>query len=182
MKSSITIFLIVLNFIIYILENFILRDDAFMLYFGLNYLFFNGFYWQILTTMFLHANLMHLIMNMAVLYQFGTILENHLGKVKFIFLCFVGGILTSLLSLSYTYYTFYSLKTIVNLVGASGMICVLLGFFSYLDIRLRKGLILSVLLISFVPILIGINVAWYAHIFGFIIGFLFGKLYVLQKR
>ncbi|EOZ3946357.1 rhomboid family intramembrane serine protease [Campylobacter coli] len=32
------------------------------------------------------------------------------------------------------------------------------------------------LLMSFAPLLMGVNVAWYGHIFGFICGYFLGKL------
>ncbi|HHW1541367.1 TPA: rhomboid family intramembrane serine protease, partial [Campylobacter coli] len=31
-------------------------------------------------------------------------------------------------------------------------------------------------LMSFAPLLMGVNVAWYGHIFGFICGYFLGKL------
>lgn len=170
-----TIAIIVINVIIFILSEFVLNKAIFFAYFGLNYFAFNGFYWQILTTMFLHANFWHLAMNMAVLYQFGSILERYLGSLKFSLVYLIGGILTSLLSLAYTYFMIKYSGTVVNLVGASGAISVLLGLLAYLEPRIRDGLILAILIMSFAPMLIGINIGWYAHLIGFGIGFLYGK-------
>lgn len=124
--------LIAINCVVYFLEYYVYNNDVFGMYFGLNELFFLGAYWQLLTTMFLHGSLMHLLMNMAVLYQFGTILERYLGSFKFMLLYIGGGIVTSLLSLSYLAFAN------VNLVGASGAICVLLGFMANLDRYNRK--------------------------------------------
>lgn len=166
--------LIILNLIIFILSQYILNTNLVMGYFGLNYLFFSGFYWQVLTTMFLHASFLHVAMNMAVLYQFGYILERYLGSVKFGLIYLVGGVITSALSLAYTYYMARH-GVVVNLVGASGAISVLLGVLAYLDKHMRNGLIVAILVISFVPMLVSINVGWYAHIFGFAIGYLYAK-------
>lgn len=166
--------LIAINCVVYFLEYYVYNSDVFGMYFGLNELFFLGAYWQLLTTMFLHGSLMHLLMNMAVLYQFGMILERYLGGFKFILLYMGGGIVTSLLSLSYLAFAN------VNLVGASGAICVLLGFMANLDRYNRKGLFIAVILMSFAPLLLGVNIAWYAHIFGFGIGYLFGFLKVFR--
>ena len=58
-----------------------------------------------------------------------------------------------------------------NLVGASGAICVLFGFMAYFMPMLRSGLFLGLLIMSFVPMLLGVQVAWYAHLFGFGVGF-----------
>ena len=63
-----------------------------------------------------------------------------------------------------------------NLVGASGAISVLLGLVALRDRFNRKGIIIWVLLISFAPLLLGLPIAWYAHIIGFIIGWLMGYI------
>jgi len=57
------------------------------------------------------------------------------------------------------------------LVGASGAISVLFGWIAYVDRFNRKGIFVAILLISFAPLLLGINIAWYAHLIGFGVGF-----------
>lgn len=167
-------FLIAVNFLVYFLEYYIYNARNFSAMFGLNELFFSGFWWQIITSMFLHASITHILMNMIVLYQFGSILERYLGSIKFFILYFIGGILTSLLSLSYLFFSQ------VNLVGASGAICVLLGYMAYVDQYNRKGLLIAVLVMSFAPLFLGLNIAWYAHLFGFGIGYLVGYLKIIK--
>lgn len=143
------------------------------LYFGLNMYFIEGsFFWQPLSSMFAHGGLGHLGMNMFVLYQFGNVIEKYRGKKEFILVYFMGGLLTSLLSFAYIYF----LDSQVNLVGASGAICVLMGYIAFFDKFQRKGIITWVLLISVAPILIGLPIAWYAHFIGLGLGFLFGVL------
>ena len=118
--------------------------------------------------MFVHGGIAHILMNMFVLYQFGNMIEQYLGKFKYLLLYFIGGILTSIGSLAYMYFT----GDWVNLVGASGAISVLLGWFALKDRYQRKGIIIWVALMSFAPLLLGLPVAWYAHIIGFVIGWL----------
>ena len=113
-------------------------------------------------------------MNMIVLYQFGMILERYLGWIKFGILYIFGGVITGFLSLGYL--AFES----VNLVGASGAISVLLGFLACIDKFNRKGLIIVILLVSFAPLLMGVSVAWYAHLIGFGVGYLAGFLKVFR--
>lgn len=164
---KVTFILISLNFVIFAFENLFLGDESeFALYFGLNSYFFDGFYWQIFTTMFLHGSLMHVLMNMAVLFQFGSLLERRLGGAMFALLYLGGGTISGILSLTYLHF-----DDEVNLVGASGAICVLLGFWAYLDRQNAAWLFFALLLMSFAPMLLGLNVAWYAHIFGFFVGF-----------
>jgi membrane associated rhomboid family serine protease len=140
--------------------------------YGLNTLFLErGYYWQPLSSMFMHASWEHLFMNMAVLFQFGMLLERELqARWRYLLIYFVGGLITSLLSYLYIIYFDPS----VNLVGASGALSVLFGWFALKDPHLRGGLIISMLLISFVPLLFGMNIAWYAHLIGFGIGWLAG--------
>ena len=140
--------------------------------YGLNMLFTErDYYWQPLTSMFMHADVTHLLMNMAVLFQFGMLLERELdAKVRYVLIYFVGGLITSFLS--YLYISNFDQG--VNLVGASGALSVLFGWFALKDPHLRGGLIVTMLLISFVPLLMGMNIAWYAHLIGFGLGWLAG--------
>ena len=138
------------------------------------------FVWQPATSMFMHANLAHLLMNMAVLYQFGSLLERYYGSEKFAVIYCVGGVLTSLLSFVYIYIIFKTNGTFINLVGASGAISLLLGVLAFLDASSRKGLIIAILLMSFAPVTMGVNVAWYAHIIGFALGYFGVKFKVIK--
>lgn len=156
------------------------KDDYLML--SLNLFFFKGLWWQLLSSMFLHANLTHLILNMIVLFQFGQILEKFLGFFRFMFLYLLGGLICSLLSAFWLYFEAFVFEDFSSVVGASGAICVLMGFYAFLDKRARWGLLIALLLMSFVPIFMGVNIAWYAHIFGFLCGFLMAKFYVLRMR
>ncbi|MBN2964590.1 rhomboid family intramembrane serine protease [Sulfurospirillum sp. T05] len=156
--------LIVANIACFLLQSFIPYSHA---YFGLNRLFFDGlFLWQPFTSMFMHGGLTHLAMNMVVLFQFGTLLERTIGGRSFLALYLLGGILTSLLS----FFFLYTLELNHVLVGASGAISVLIGWIARHDPYSRKGLVVALLLISFAPLLLGMNIAWYAHLFGFGVG------------
>ncbi|TEY01183.1 rhomboid family intramembrane serine protease [Campylobacter sp. US33a] len=162
---------------------FLLISSAYNAYFGLNLLMLEkAYYWQVLSSMFIHANFTHLILNMMVLYQFGSILERWLGAMKFFVLYFLGGLLCSLLSFVYIYFEFTMTQEVVNVVGASGAICVLMGYYAFLDKNSLKGLLIAILLISFLPLLMGVNIAWYGHIFGFVCGYILARTGFLQGR
>ena len=140
------------------------------LLFGLNlYFLVYDFWWQPLSSMFAHGGIAHLGMNMFVLWQFGNLIERGRGKKEIVFLYLITGIITSLLSFAYIFY----LDNSVNLVGASGAICALLGYVAYYDKAQRSGIITWVLLISVAPLLIGLPIAWYAHFIGLAIGYLY---------
>ncbi len=167
----ITPLLILLNLLAFLATN---GDYQAHLKYGLNTLFFqNHYYWQIFSSMFMHANWSHLLMNMAVLFQFGILLERDLNAHwRYLFIYLVGGVLTSIISLYYIRHFDPS----VNLVGASGALSVLFGWFALKMPSMRNGLIVTILLISFVPLLIGMPIAWYAHLIGFGIGWLIGYI------
>ena len=119
----------------FIINNFIL-DPA---------LVKEGQYYRLVTSMFLHGGIIHLLSNMYALYMVGKELENFLGKPKFIFIYFFSGIMGSLLSCISPY----------NSLGASGAIFGLFGallYFGY-HYRLYFG---SVILKEIIPV-IGVN-------------------------
>lgn len=162
--------IIIVNILFYFLiENI----DNSKLYFGLNLYFLESHLWhQPLTSMFVHGNSLHIFMNMFILFQFGNMIEQAKGKVFFLSFYLIGGILTSLATFLFIFY----FVPAHNVIGASGAISLLLGYLAFKDKFNRNGIIVWILLISFAPLMIGENVAWYAHIIGFLIGFLFGAI------
>ena len=174
---TVTNSIILLNVIVYFLID---GNRELFIYYGLNIYFLKANLWfQPLSSMFLHANLLHLLMNMSVLYQFGEGIRRFFGLKWYLGLYFIGGIATSVLSFYFAYWLYMSHGIYNNMVGASGALCVLLGFYSYFDKKARNGIVTMIVLISFAPLLIGISVAWYAHIIGFVIGYVFA---ILGKR
>jgi membrane associated rhomboid family serine protease len=169
---SLTNIIITINIIVFIAQQYI---QNMTILFGMNYLFISQYFWfQALTNIFLHGSLMHLVMNMIVLYQFGNIIEKNTSKYIFFIFFIIGGILTSILSLFFsTYFIGF-----VNIIGASGAISILLGVYALFDKNI-KNLFIAILIMSFAPLLIGINIAWYAHIIGFIIGIIMG--YIIKR-
>ena len=167
---TLTNIVIALTIFMYAVQNIIPNGN---LYMGLNFYFIEaGFWWQPLSTMFTHGGIGHLLMNMFVLYQFGNLVETYSGKLNLLILYLVGGLLTSIVS--FAFMLMFQLNH--NLVGASGAICVLLGYVALVDTYQRKGIIIWILLISFAPLLIGLPIAWYAHLIGFIFGWLIGLI------
>ncbi len=53
----------------------------------------SGEWWRLLTSIFLHGGLMHLVLNMYVLYFVGIFLEPRLSKIKYAVIYLVTGIL-----------------------------------------------------------------------------------------
>ncbi len=163
--------IILITLLMYVVQTNMPYGSAFL---GLNINFLqNGLYYQPLSTMFTHGGVMHLLMNMFVLYQFGNLIEKYRGKLQLFILYFVGGVLTSLGSFAFLSYIG---ATNYNLVGASGAISVLLGYIALVDRSQRQMILTWVLAISIFPVLLGLSVAWYSHFIGLALGFIIGLI------
>lgn len=136
--------------------------------------------WQIITSMFLHGNIGHLIFNMLGLALFGSILENIIGTRKFLSLYFASGIVAAL----------FGVFLYDAMLGASGAVMGILGALAVL----RPSMVIWVYFIpmrmwiaSIVWVVIDVfrifdptsNIAGLAHIGGIVVGFIFGWL---QKK
>ncbi|RYG71873.1 rhomboid family intramembrane serine protease [Lentibacillus lipolyticus] len=149
---------------------------------GVNFYISQGQYWRLVTSMFLHAGLMHALFNSFALVLFGPALEQMLGKLKFI-LAYVGAGLIGNIA------TFLLGPAIYAHVGASGAIYGLFGIYVFM-VAFRKQLIdqsssqiiMTIFIIGLVMTFIrpGINI--YAHVFGFIGGFAIAPLVLTNVR
>ncbi len=74
--------------------------------------------YQLFTSMFIHYDFSHILMNMFGLYMMGSILEEYLGEKKFLLLYIVAGLTGSALSLFLSYHI-YSLP-VQYVYSASG--------------------------------------------------------------
>jgi membrane associated rhomboid family serine protease len=75
------------------------------------------------SSMFLHANLMHVAGNMLYLWIFGNNIEARLGPIPFLFWYLVTGVA------ALAFHAAFNLGSSVPLVGASGAISGVLGFY-----------------------------------------------------
>lgn len=81
-----------------------------------------GRWWTLVTHLFLHANLLHLAVNVLMLWFIGPEVELMLGRVRYTVLYFVSGVAGGLLQTAFA-------APASELVGASGAVCgVLLSF------------------------------------------------------
>lgn len=74
-------------------------------------------FWQPVTYMFMHGNLMHIFFNMFALYSFGTTLEYFWGGKKFLFFYISCGIGAAIIHSGVNYYQF---REVVDTLIANG--------------------------------------------------------------
>ncbi|HXY73391.1 MAG TPA: rhomboid family intramembrane serine protease [Actinomycetota bacterium] len=130
-----------------------------------------GQYWRLVTVMFLHANILHIALNMYALYILGPPVEEWYGEWRFLAIYLVSGFLGGVAS-----YAFGPLNEIG--VGASGAIFGLMGAWLIYNFR-RRDNPLSYSNMRIALILIGINLVfsfsvpgidWRAHVGGLLGG------------
>ncbi len=149
-------------------------DPGTLLRYGSGYsllTFGNAEWWRLVTPMFLHGGLLHFAMNTMVLLQLGPLAEEEYGTERFATIYLVTGIASTFGSQAFR---------VVNMVGASGALCGLLGLMLVHGIRrggaygnaLKRVMIQNALLMLVISFLPGID--FVAHLSGFVAGFLLG--------
>lgn len=95
-----------------------------------------GEYYRLVTGMFLHFGLYHLVYNMICLIFLGDVLETEVGSVRYLLIYLLGGLFGNLLSVAMDFRTGeYAVSA-----GASGAIFAVMGAVLYLVIRNRGRL------------------------------------------
>lgn len=145
--------------------------------------------WTLVTSMFLHADIGHLLANMYSLFVLGTACEQMFGRRRYTIAYFGGGIVGGLM------FAFLRQGEVTSAVGASGAIFSLLGLYGAFLMELRKGVrnngqsgnpsidaawknFVMILLINTIIIPMQGNIAWEGHLGGFVFGFLYGRWFI----
>jgi membrane associated rhomboid family serine protease len=130
-----------------------------------------GQYWRLLSVMFLHANLVHIVFNAYALWLFGRVVEQMFGRAWFLLIFFVTGFVASVAS-----YVFGPVQVLS--VGASGAIFGIFGAFVAYNYR-RRHLAMAAANLRTAVMLIVVNAAlavawqgidWRAHLGGLVSG------------
>lgn len=182
MRKSVIGTIIGINIVAFILQ--VLMGESFTLAFSLQRgdLFVRP--WTILTSMFLHGDIVHILFNMYVLFMFGPIVEQRIGPNRFLFIYFLSGVLAGAVS-SFIY---------PLALGASGAIMGIIGVVIMILPNLR------VLFFFFIPMplwIAGIIIAMFdligtfnptsqvanmAHLVGMGTGLIYGLSLRKKKR
>jgi len=142
--------------------------------------------WGLVTSIFLHASLMHIFLNMLVLFFFGPILERRIGSKSFLALYIGGGVIAGLAQiLVFPQYP---------VIGASGAIFGILGGLTMLMPDLVVVLLFIPLKMVYVTLLFAAldllpmvtgssdGIAHIAHLTGLAVGLAAGYWYREKSR
>lgn len=177
-----TYILIGINVTIYILTsivggNWLVTGEDVLVQWGqYNLLVFNGFYYQLFTSIFIHASIVHIVGNMLFLLIFGLRGEEMFSLPEYLGIYVVGGLAGNILSLA--------LGPNLLSVGASGAIFSLFGACIIYSRRSVRQSILGALVYAFFLFFIntgeGVNVL--AHLGGLAFGLLIGYFIASTRK
>ncbi|WP_456327105.1 rhomboid family intramembrane serine protease [Archaeoglobus sp.] len=148
--------------------------------------------WQIITSIFVHADFWHLFINMFVLFFFGNELERRLGGKKYIIVFFASGIAGSLAYIAYAFLT----NPFIPAMGASAAIFGVMGALAVIAPEIKViifpfpipvSIKVAILLFAIYDLLLlpftySTGVAHIAHLAGLLVGLYLGKKYKIVRR
>ena len=198
--SAVTTTIIVLNVFVFVLE--VMGGENFVKQWSVIPAdIVAGRHWiTILTAMFMHGGLLHILGNMVFLWAFGPEVEDAMGKFRYLTFYLLSGVVASLAQI-----LAMPGSTVPNL-GASGAIAGVMGAFliTYPGDQIRTVILLGIFTrITLIPaaLLIGLwfliqlfngvgavadvqtgGVAYAAHVGGFIFGALTGRFFERSLR
>ncbi len=176
--------LIIANAVVFVLQ--ILFAKVFLIslspYFGLvpKYIHTKFTIWQLFTYLFLHGGFFHILINMFVLWMFGSELERHFGSKEFLFYYIITGVGAGIFSIIFDY------NSTIPIIGASGAIYGILTAFGmvfpnrliylYFFIPIRAKyfvIILGIMAFLSAKYASHSGIAHIAHLGGMVIGFIY---------
>jgi membrane associated rhomboid family serine protease len=174
-------FLISINLILLIVT-LIMPEIRYTL--GLSPYYFTQRPWTIITNLFIHAGIWHILTNMLTLYFFGSYLSRLVGNRNFLLIYFLGGLLGN------AFYLWLG-PTLSVAIGASGAVFAVAGTLTVLRPKLTVFIIpIPVPIPLWIAVIGGFailsipwfasNIAWQAHLGGLVLGLAAGLL--LRQR
>ena len=106
--------LLIINIIMFIGAS--LSGDVAYSLFGLHFPKSESFhFWQVISHMFMHGGLSHILFNMLALWMFGVAIEGVLGSKRFLFFYISCGLGAAIIQIIFLYFNFYSnLEILIN--------------------------------------------------------------------
>jgi len=163
--------------------------------------------WALLTSMFMHADIMHLFGNMLYLWVFGDNIEDALGHIKYLVFYLLGGFAATFVHIASLFVALPSLGDVgfnIPSVGASGAISAVLGAYLLLYPRAKIRTLAFFFFVTVITVpayyylgfwfiyqlMMGVfsltglpsGVAFWAHIGGFAAGLITVKVFGAKPR
>lgn len=140
-------------------------------------------YYRLFTSSFIHGDIEHYLSNSLMFFILAYFVSSFFGKTFTFFLSVLGGALINFIVLKLS-------STPMTLVGASGIVYLLWGFWLTLYARLQtqlspisRGLrVGAITLILLVPTSYSPQVSYSAHFFGLVIGIIAAVFYYMTRK
>ncbi|MFO7772521.1 MAG: rhomboid family intramembrane serine protease [Dehalococcoidia bacterium] len=171
-------FLIALNVSLFLITS--LRPDTIYLL-GLTPALLPDQPWTIISSMFVHGGLWHIMFNMIALYFLGSFLIRAVGERNFLAVFFLGGLAGNILFILLA-------NPFSTGVGASGAIYALAGALAIIAPRVPVFIMfipipvplwIAVIILLFLSFVFS-GIAWQAHVGGLFLGLIAG--FIIKKR
>ena len=146
-------------------------------------IFYQGELWRLVTTLFVHSDIGHILSNSFLLVPFAFFLRNDFGLRAFPVSSIAIGILTTIATL-------WNMPDRIQLIGASGMLYGMIGLwlscwgrsakqYTRKDKWMRS---IAFVLVVLIPSQYQENVSYAAHAWGFVIGVVWGIFLPINHR
>ena len=202
-ELTVTNWIIIINVAFFIVASiFIIKDISYMNYIALQptNILEGKYLWTIITSMFMHANFFHLMINMFVLFSLGNFCEKIIGRKRFFWFYLSSGIFAGIIFVILSGYFGYGIgerifgNPLIPGVGASGAIFAIAALFMVLTPHLKFMIIflpffslpayIMIPLVLFITWIVSAGAGWpignTAHFGGFLAGLIYG-LYLKIK-
>lgn len=194
-------FLIALNVVIFIIEIAIggypiTGSNEIVRFLGLTPALLSVQPWTIISSMFVHGGIWHILFNMIALYFLGSFLIRVAGERNFLAVFFLGGLVGNLLYFLFGYLVFHELipprfgDPFVTGIGASGGVFALAGILAIIvprvpviifPIPIPMPLWIAVIILLALSFLFS-GIAWQAHVGGLVLGLIAGLIFRRRRR
>jgi len=174
-KFSLTTWIIIVNIFVFIFASIFVgifgADKVYSVIALQSNAFFNGVYWTLLTSMFMHANFTHIFVNMVSLFFIGNFVEKLIGRKRLFWLYLLAGLVAGLFFVILSHFfgntdlgarIFGSPE--VFAVGASGAIFALGGLLAVLTPKLRVYVFFIIPMQMWFAMIVLLVVMWAASV------------------
>lgn len=125
----------------------------------------SGHWFTAISSVFVHASLVHLLSNILSLIAVGFVAENIMGAKRYALLCFVGAILAT---------AFHIFITPIGVCGISGVIFAIMGYLLITYPKEYRNELFAVIVFNLIYGATSPLIAIWAHVGGLIAGLAYG--------